>query len=84
MDNGKVVEIAQMVAHAFRDVANDIDEYLACDSVPSECYRKDIDLKLSMAKEDVVKKILETTGLPVQVENSVIPRCPVCGTTDES
>jgi len=62
--------LAQKVAHEVRDVANDIDAYLASD-VPIECYRKDIDLKLMAMKERIAVMILETTGLPVEVKNSV-------------
>lgn len=69
--------VAQTVALEIRDMANDIDTYLASD-VPMECYRKDIDLKINATKEKLVKMILGTTGLPVEVKNSVIPKCPVC------
>jgi hypothetical protein len=64
------IALSHKVVHEIVDTANDIDSYLASD-VPIECYRKDIDLKLMAMKERIAVMILETTGLPVQVVNSV-------------
>jgi hypothetical protein len=66
----QAIELTHKVVHEIVDTANDIDAYLASDA-PLECYRKDIDHKLMVMKENIAKMILETTGLPVEVVNSV-------------
>ena len=68
--------LAKAIDIEVRDTTNDIDAYLASD-VPLECYRKDIDLKLtamrerlkSIARDDAVE--LWPRGTVVNVEPDI-------------
>jgi hypothetical protein len=67
------------------DTANDIDEYL-CSSAPIECYRKDIDRKLS----GLIKRVKDwqpanprKSGEHVFAPCGGVPRCVTCGCDED-
>jgi len=58
---GKVVEIdgkkynKEQILKEIVDTANDINEYLMDESIPTECYQTDIDRKLEMMAKNISK-----------------------------